>query len=106
MSIKSIVAGGPVAILAAGGGIMWAQHELHYLLRPSVVETIAGIAAVTGGVLWAKNKSKAQLAPQPATEQPQQVSATLPHQVTRQALPPAQPQVTDLYTVREMHRMN
>jgi disulfide bond formation protein DsbB len=105
MSIKSIIAGGPVAILAAGGGIMWAQHELHYLLRPSVVETIAGIAAVTGGVLWAKNKSKAQ--PAHSEAPPQQVTTNRQEPTAaRRALPPAQSQVTDLYTVRQMHRMN
>lgn len=67
MNIKSILTAGPVGILTAGGGVMWAQHELHYLLRPSVIETLAGIATVGGGMVWAANKSKGKR-PAPVAE--------------------------------------
>jgi hypothetical protein len=68
MNVKAILAGGPVAIATVGGGVMWAQHELHYLLRPSVIETLAGVATVGGGVLWAMGKGKRKAAQaQPAS---------------------------------------
>jgi len=92
--IKAIIAGGPPAVLAAGGTIMYAQHEVHYLLRPSVVETLAGIAALGGAVIWAKNKKT----PTPAPAQNEQERSNViqgeawqpAHPQT--ALPPSQPQ--------------
>lgn len=59
--VKAAIAAGPAGVLTLGGGVLFAQHELHYLLRPSVIETIAGIGAVVGGILWsaAARKRKA-----------------------------------------------
>lgn len=57
-TIKAAIAAGPAGILTLGGGVLYAQHELHYLLRPSVVETIAGIGAVVGGILWSTAASR------------------------------------------------
>jgi hypothetical protein len=106
MNIKNIIAGGPVAILAAGGGVMWATHELHYLLRPSVIETLAGIATVGGGIAWAKSKGKA---PAEEQEHPTVARATIQQDAVRraQALPPAQSQqVVGPYVTRKIHQMH
>jgi len=66
--IAKVIAGGTPAVLAAGAGVMYVQHELHYLLRPSVIETIAGIAAVGGGVMWARKAGKRKAEQAPAVE--------------------------------------
>lgn len=60
--IKAVIAGGPPAIIAAGGAALYLQHELHYLLRPSVIETVAGVGAVGGAVLWSMGKGKRKAA--------------------------------------------
>lgn len=68
MSIKNIIAGGPVAILATGGGVMWAQHEVHYLLSPHVLESLGGVACVGGLMAWSamsKRKTKTPQVQQP-----------------------------------------
>jgi disulfide bond formation protein DsbB len=100
MSIKSIIAGGPVAILAAGGGVLFAQHELHYLLRPSVIETLAGIAAIGGGMVWAKNHKAKGKAEDKAVGQPsveEQAAAYLAGiRDAQQTLPKAQPAPRDM----------
>lgn len=57
-TIKAALAAGPAGILTLGGGVLFAQHELHYLLRPSVIETAAGIGAVVGGILWSTAAGK------------------------------------------------
>lgn len=57
-TIKAALAAGPAGILTLGGGVLYAQHELHYLLRPSVIETLAGVGAVVGGILWSTAASK------------------------------------------------
>ena len=96
MNLKAILAGGPVAIATVGGGVMWAQHELHYLLRPSVIETLAGVATVGGGVLWAmgKGKRKAETpAPAPAVEQSavdERIMRLTEAMEAKASLPPAQ----------------
>jgi hypothetical protein len=102
MNIKAILAGGPPVILALGGGVMYAQHELHYLLRPSVVETLAGVGAVGGAILWSmgkgKRKVKAEAVDQaPAVESVDERIARLAEAMERQAqaLPPARGQVVD-----------
>jgi hypothetical protein len=117
MNVKAILAGGPVAIATVGGGVMWAQHELHYLLRPSVIETLAGVATVGGGVLWAMGKGKrkaAQAQPETPAVAPVQEPQALPQGqptaaeaqaylqgvrealLTKQAEPAPQRQVIDL----------
>lgn len=87
-TVKAILAGGPPAVLTTGAGIMYAQHELHYLLRPSVVETIAGIAALGGAVLWSK-RSKAPTPP--TTEHTEHKMVVWEPVEPPKALPPATP---------------
>ena len=76
MNLKAVLAAGPAGVLALGGGIMYVQHEIHYLLRPSVMETLAGIAAVGGALLWSRNHaSKKAEAEQEAPAPPAVVQA-------------------------------
>lgn len=56
--IGRILKAGPAAVIASGGGILFAQHELHYLLRPSMVETLAGIAGIGAAALYARSKGR------------------------------------------------
>jgi hypothetical protein len=85
--ISKVIAGGVPAIAAAGGAVMYAQHELHYLLRPSVIETLAGITAVGGGCLWASKAGKAKAAKQvDAQARADEIIAAV-----REALPQGQP---------------
>ena len=56
--IDTIKYGGPAAVVTvvAGGWVL--RDEIHYLLRPSVMETIGAVAVAGGGALWAKGASK------------------------------------------------
>jgi len=96
--IAKVIAGGTPAVLAAGAGVMYVQHELHYLLRPSVIETIAGIAAVGGGVMWARkaSKRKAEQAPAVEASQVDQRITDLAAELRRRAaLPQGMPHTID-----------
>jgi len=89
-TIKAVIAGGPPAILAAGGGLLYLQHELHYLLRPSVVETVAGVAAVGGAILWTKGRGKRKAATAERVEQSavdERIARLAEAMEQRQALP-------------------
>lgn len=72
--VRTIVAGGPPAILAAYGAFEVITHEIHYLLRPSVWETVTGAVGVGGAIVWSlRNKGKkgtAETPPQPVAEEP------------------------------------
>jgi type II secretory pathway predicted ATPase ExeA len=116
MMVKRILASGPFGILAAGGGVLFAQHELHYLLRPSMVETFAGIAAVGGAVMWAKSKAKRQ-AQSAQTHDDAPIQATIitteAQRQTPHALPNAQAQYVQFDTQHQVqaqpvyaHRVN
>ena len=95
--ISKILAGGPPAVLAAGGGLMYAQHELHYLLRPSIIETLAGIAALGGAVVWSRNRHKAKAEQQDTAQTPTSKPPMVVWEPTSptQALPPAQKRTLD-----------
>ena len=56
--IDTVKYGGPAAVVTvvAGGWVL--RDEIHYLLRPSVMETIGAVAVAGGGALWAKGASK------------------------------------------------
>jgi hypothetical protein len=103
MMVKRILASGPFGILAAGGGVLFAQHELHYLLRPSIVETFAGIAAVGGAVMWSKNKAKRQAQSETHDDAPIQATiiTTEAQRQTPHALPNAQVQYVQFDTQRQ-----
>jgi len=100
-SIKAIIAGGPPAIIASGAGIMYANDNLHYLLRPSIRDTLLGVAGVVGASIWVKAKGKGK-APTPAPE------ATAPTETTHTvidapALPPAQKRPIDPFNIGQQN---
>lgn len=67
---------------------------------------VAVIAAMVYVASTAKAKKAEKTAAQPqAADQPAPVW-TVPQDVPRQALPQAQPQVTDLYTAQRIHHTN
>jgi len=102
-TIKAVIAGGPPAVLAAGGAVMYLQHELHYLLRPSVIETLAGIGALGGAVLWAKGKGKRKAATAERVEQSavDERIARLAEAMEQRHAPPRSTQVIDYTTAAQ-----
>ena len=74
--IRNIIAGGPPAVVATGLGVMYASDQLHWLMRPSIRDTLFGVAAIGGATLWAKLKGK-KTPPQtdtlPQAEEPKMV---------------------------------
>ena len=88
--IDTIKYGGPAAVVTvvAGGWVL--RDEIHYLLRPSVMETIAAVAVAGGGALWAKGASKRR-AERKAERIGQRRREALPHELRkREALPHGQ----------------
>ena len=88
--IDTIKYGGPAAVVTvvAGGWVL--RDEIHYLLRPSVMETIGAVAVAGGGALWAKGASKRR-AERKAEQIGQRRREALPHELRkREALPHGQ----------------
>jgi hypothetical protein len=50
------------------------RDEIHYLLRPSVMETVAVLAGVGGGALWVRKLGKGKAAKAEAAKDEQSMS--------------------------------